>query len=88
MAAANEEVNGQVFNLGGDCVISLKDLGELLVDVNGGGEYAVKVFRRWKTIDIGDYYADFSQIRSVWTENPRCRSGKASRGHSRSSQAS
>ncbi len=44
MAAATDEVNGQVFNLGGDCVISLKDLAELLVDVNGGGEYAVKVF--------------------------------------------
>src|SRR5262249_49315491 len=37
LAAASEEANGQVFNLGGDCVISLKDLADLLVRVNGGG---------------------------------------------------
>jgi UDP-glucose 4-epimerase len=36
LAAARDEANGQVFNLGGDCVISLKDLAELLVEVNGG----------------------------------------------------
>jgi UDP-glucose 4-epimerase len=65
LAAASEEANGQVFNLGGDCVISLKDLADLLVRVNGGGEYAIRSFpadRRW--IDIGDYYADFSRIRT------------------------
>jgi UDP-glucose 4-epimerase len=71
MAAATDEVNGQVFNLGGDCVISLKDLAELLVDVNGKGEYTVKVFPpNRKSIDIGDYYADFSRIRSVLNWSP------------------
>ena len=58
MAAANDEVNGQVFNLGGDRVISLKDLADLLIEVNGGGEYSVQVFPpNRKGIDIGDYYA-------------------------------
>ena len=71
MSAANDEVNGQIFNLGGDCVISLKDLAELLVDVNGKGEYTVKVFPpNRKSIDIGDYYADFSRIRSVLDWKP------------------
>ena len=71
MAAATDEVNGQVFNLGGDSVISLKDLAELLVDVNGKGEYTVKVFPpNRKSIDIGDYYADFSRIRSVLNWGP------------------
>jgi len=71
MAAATDEVNGQIFNLGGDCVISLKDLAELLVDVNGKGEYTVKVFPpNRKSIDIGDYYADFSRIRSVLNWGP------------------
>ena len=37
MAAASDEVKGQVFNLGGDCVISLKDLADLLIEVNGAG---------------------------------------------------
>jgi UDP-glucose 4-epimerase len=80
MAAAKDEVNGQVFNLGGDCVISLKDLADLLIDVNGGGEYAVKVFPpNRKGIDIGDYYADFSRIRSVlgWKPEVPLREGLA-----------
>jgi len=70
LAATREEANGQVFNLGGDCVVSLKDLADLLVQVNGGGEYVVKTFPAdRKRIDIGDYYADFSLIQSTlgWT---------------------
>ena len=65
-AAASEEANGQVLNLGGDCVISLKDLADLLVRVNGGGEYAIRSFPVDRgRIDIGDYYADFGRIRSL-----------------------
>jgi len=71
LAAASDEVNGQVFNLGGDCVISLKDLADLLIEVNGGGEYTVQSFPpNRKAIDIGDYYADFSQISSVLKWKP------------------
>jgi UDP-glucose 4-epimerase len=65
LAATTEEANGQVFNLGGDCVISLKDLAELLVDVNGGGQFLIRSFPAdRRRIDIGDYYADFSRIRA------------------------
>ena len=74
LAAASEEANGQVFNLGGDCVISLKDLADLLVRVNGGGEYAIRSFpddRR--RIDVGDYYADFSRIRARLGWQPEVR---------------
>ena len=64
-AAASEEANGQVFNLGGDCVISLKDLADLLVEVNGGGEYVTRSFPSdRRRIDIGDYYANFDRIRT------------------------
>jgi UDP-glucose 4-epimerase len=80
MAAARDEVNGQVFNLGGDSVISLKDLADLLVEVNAGGGYAVKVFpANRKGIDIGDYYADFSRIHSVlgWKPEVPLREGLA-----------
>ena len=74
LAAASEEANGQVFNLGGDCVISLKDLADLLVRVNGGGEYAIRSFPADRQrIDIGDYYADFSRIRARLGWQPEVR---------------
>src|SRR5437660_7183729 len=44
LAAASEASNGQVFNLGGDCIITLKDLAELLIQVNGGGQYVTRTF--------------------------------------------
>ena len=65
LAAGKEEANGQVYNLGGCEVINLRDLADLLVKVNGSGEFQVRVFPdERKRIDIGDYYADNSQIRS------------------------
>ena len=71
MAASSDESNGQIFNLGGDCVISLKDLADLLVQVNGGGGYLSSFPADRKRIDIGDYYADFSRIRSVLGWEPK-----------------
>jgi UDP-glucose 4-epimerase len=72
LAAASEEANGQVLNLGGDCVISLKDLADLLVRVNGGGEYAVRSFPAdRRRIDIGDFYADFGRIRALLGWEPK-----------------
>jgi UDP-glucose 4-epimerase len=79
-AAASEEANGQVLNLGGDCVISLKDLADLLVQVNGGGEYTVRPFPAdRRRIDIGDYYADFGRIRALlgWGPSVPLREGLA-----------
>jgi UDP-glucose 4-epimerase len=73
-------VNGQVFNLGGDCVISLKDLANLLIEVHGAGEYTVQSFPpNRRGIDIGDYYANFSCIRSVlqWEPEVPLREGLA-----------
>lgn len=66
MAAASEAANGQLFNLGGDSVVSLSELADLLVKVNKGGQYRVHSFPAdRKQIDIGDYYADFSLIHST-----------------------
>jgi UDP-glucose 4-epimerase len=42
MAAGSDKVNGQIFNLGGDCVISLKDLAELLLELSSMGDYLVR----------------------------------------------
>jgi UDP-glucose 4-epimerase len=72
LTASSEKTDGQVFNLGGTCVISLKELAELLIDVNGGGSYVVRSYpAERKKIDIGDYHADFSRIRSVLGWEPR-----------------
>jgi UDP-glucose 4-epimerase len=80
MAAGSDKVNGQVFNLGGDCVISLKDLADLLIELNRKGEYSVRFFpSERKRIDIGDYYANFDRIRSVlgWSPTVPLREGLA-----------
>jgi Nucleoside-diphosphate-sugar epimerases len=72
LAAASENANGQVFNLGCERVINLKDLADLLIEVNGGGRYELHPFPSdRKRIDIGDYFADFSRIRSVLKWEPR-----------------
>jgi UDP-glucose 4-epimerase len=72
LAAACPQANGKTFNLGGDCVISLKDLAELLIEANGGGKYTVCSYPDdRKRIDIGDYYADFTRIRSALGWKPR-----------------
>lgn len=72
LAAASEKANGMILNLGGDCVISLKALAGLLVEVNGGGEFTVRSFPAdRKRIDIWDYYADFRLIRESLGWEPK-----------------
>jgi UDP-glucose 4-epimerase len=72
LAAANKEANGRVFNLGGESVVSLKDLADLIVQINGDGEYVARCFPTdRKRIDIGDYYADFASIRTALGWAPR-----------------
>jgi UDP-glucose 4-epimerase len=63
LAAASEAANGQVYNLGADEVVSLKELAGLLIDANGGGHYELVPFAEdLRRIDIGDYFGDFSKI--------------------------
>jgi UDP-glucose 4-epimerase len=72
LAAACEQANGQVYNLGGCEVISLRDLAALLAQVGGGSGYLVRDFPAdRKRIDIGDYYADDRRIRAVLGWAPR-----------------
>jgi UDP-glucose 4-epimerase len=62
-AGADEACNGQVLNVGGLEPIAHRDLVELLVGIAGSGRYR---FVEWppdkKAIDIGDFYADSTQI--------------------------
>jgi UDP-glucose 4-epimerase len=60
LAASRPEALGEIFNVGGTPPVSLKQLAELLVEVNSAGEFALRSFPgERKKIDIGDFYADY-----------------------------
>ena len=70
LAAASDDANGKVFNLGHHEQISLKQLAALLVKLNGNGNFELVPFPDDRqAIDIGDYYADFRKIDRLlgWT---------------------
>jgi nucleoside-diphosphate-sugar epimerase len=64
LAATRQEAAGEVFNLGGERVVSLLELADLLVEANGGGEHRLVPFPTdRRAIDIGDYFGDFTKAR-------------------------
>ena len=64
LAGANPDVAGRVYNIGGTPPVSLRGLAQLLVEVNGSGEFTVREFPEDRLkIDIGDFYADDRLIR-------------------------
>ena len=66
LAAASDDTNGQVFNLGADDPVCLRDLAASLTRLDDQGEYSLVPFpSERKAIDIGDYYADYGKIRSM-----------------------
>jgi UDP-glucose 4-epimerase len=72
LAAVSEKGNGDVFNLGSSEVVSLKQLAQTLVELNGNGSFAVKEFPAdRKAIDIGDYYSDFQHFQKTFGWTPR-----------------
>lgn len=72
LAAACREAAGQAFNLGGERAVSLRQLAELLISVNGGGEFVVRDFpRERERLDIGDFYADDRRFRALTGWRPR-----------------
>ena len=63
LAAASDETNGRVYNLGGERDLSLLELAELVVTSAGSGVVSVVPFPAdRKSIDIGDFYADWAAI--------------------------
>jgi UDP-glucose 4-epimerase len=78
IAAVSEKADGGIFNLGGAEPTSLKDFVELLIDINGGGRYVLIPFPpEKKSIDIGDYYGDYTKIKSElgWQPKTNLRQG-------------
>ena len=72
LAAGRAESEGQVFNLGHDEHVNLKELAALLVQLNGEGHYEVVPFPADReVIDIGDYYGDFRKIDNALGWSPK-----------------
>ena len=72
MAAASKKTNGEIFNLGASDNINLRNLAELIIELYGCGEYNLIPFPPGrKSIDIGDYFADFSRIHSILGWEPK-----------------
>ena len=69
-AGASSVCDGDVFNVGGDTPISLRELAQVLIRVAGNGSVG---FVEWpadkKRIDIGSFYSDSRKFRSTtgWT---------------------
>lgn len=72
MVAVSDEVNGQVFNLGGQRPYSLKSFVEILLSICKSSSYSLSPFPpEKKRIDIGDYYADYSKIKKMLYWEPK-----------------
>ena len=60
LAARSDAARAEVFNLGDERVVSLLELAQLLIEINGGGTFRREPFPPERlAIDIGDYYGDF-----------------------------
>lgn len=72
LAAEAEDANGQIYNLGADDPLNLKDTAELLIEITGAGNFEIVPFPEdRKIIDIGDYYSDYRKIRSKLGWRPK-----------------
>jgi len=78
LAAVSERAEGQIFNLGGREPISLKQLVEMMIEINGGGSYRLVPFPEdKKRIDIGSFYGKYSKIKEAlgWDPETSLRDG-------------
>lgn len=69
--AMSNDSDGQIFNLGSKEFISLYQLANLLISVNGSGNLEIKDFpKERKKIDIGNVYSDYSKINNSLSWEP------------------
>jgi dTDP-glucose 4,6-dehydratase/UDP-glucose 4-epimerase len=72
LAGLSDDANGKVYNLGSDEVISLISLAEKMTTMGYGGKFQVIPFPAdRKAIDIGDYYGNYSLIKSDLNWSPK-----------------
>jgi len=63
---------GEIYNLGGDEIVSLRDLAEMLIAVHGSGRWQFVPFpAEQKAIDIGDYYGSYAKLNRTLGWRPR-----------------
>jgi UDP-glucose 4-epimerase len=66
IAAIHEGAVGEIFNLGSEEKISLRDLAVLMTEIQGTGELRIMEYpEERKRIDIGDYYSSFSKFHNL-----------------------
>jgi UDP-glucose 4-epimerase len=78
LAALDPKADGEIYNLGCSECISLKDLAGLMVEIHGSGSYELVLFPpERKSIDIGDYYSDYTKIKEAlgWEPHVSLREG-------------
>lgn len=72
LAGASEASNGKIYNLGGGEVIALKQLAEMMINLGYGGSFELEPFPpERKSIDVGDYFGDFSLIKKELGWEPK-----------------
>ncbi len=72
LAASDDIANGNVYNIGGPSIISLQELADMLIRINKSGSYVLHSFpEERKRIDIGDFYADDTLFRSLFSWSPQ-----------------
>jgi UDP-glucose 4-epimerase len=72
LAAISEPANGKVFNLGSNEVVNLKTLAKMMTELKSGSDFDLVPFPEdRKSIDIGDYYGNFSFITKELGWKPR-----------------
>ncbi|MCE9645951.1 MAG: GDP-mannose 4,6-dehydratase [Chloroflexi bacterium] len=79
LCAAHPAARGKIYNLGGEPV-DLLNLARLMVEGNGGGQYVIVPFPEdRKRIDVGDYYGDYTLIKTEvgWQPQTTLREGIA-----------
>jgi UDP-glucose 4-epimerase len=80
LAATRDQAVGQVYNLGHAHPLSLAELAEQLVELNGEGSWRLVPFPAdRKAIDIGDFWADYGKIERdlEWRPTVELRDGLA-----------
>ncbi len=71
-AAASPKADGRVFNLGCYKPLSVCEIAELVIKVAGSGTLTFKPFPPdAQTIEVGDFYADFTAIRETLGWKPK-----------------
>src|SRR5262249_443368 len=78
LAAVSDRAEGQIFNLGGREPVSLKQLVELMIEINEAGSSRLVPFPTdKKKIDIGSFYGESSKMKEAlgWEPETSLREG-------------